>query len=349
MELRLLKSTVILFTILTFISACGPPPLPASPTTSPATEAPTATPPPVEIPVTGPSAEPVIQHTMQPGDFPAKRSNQATDYDSSTHADKKITTQDRFTYGKFERPFSANMETYFPQLDIVDTSIFQDETWIYGRVTIKGPDSNNALTGKYALEFDLDRDGKGDWLVIVSNPISTQWSVNGVKVYQDANKDVGGSTPLLSDEKITTGDGFETLVFDQGTGKDPDSAWARISPADSNTIEFAVKSSIIGDPKTFMINMWAGSSLLDPALFDVNDRFTHEQAGAADPEFKIYYPIKAVAELDNSCSMAVGFQPTGQEPGICKIRVEPSAPDAPGAPAPNVPGVPPIIINRVPG
>ena len=51
---------------------------------------------------------------------------------------------------------------------------------------------------------------------------------------------------------------------------------------------------------------------------------THvHQAGAADSGFPIYYPIKAVYELDNACRMAVGFQATGAEPGICPELIIP--------------------------
>ena len=104
------------------------------------------------------------------------------------------------------------MDTYFPHLDIVDTFVFQDETWIYGSIIIKGLDSNKSLPGKYAVELDLDRDGKGDWLIIASNPASTDWSVDGVQAYQEANKDVGSVYAMLTDEKAT-GDGFETTCF----------------------------------------------------------------------------------------------------------------------------------------
>ena len=202
----------------------------------------------------------------------------------------------------------------------MDTFVFQDETWIYGKIIIKGPDSSNSLAGKYAIELDLDRDGKGDWLVIASNPASTDWSVNGVQVYQDANNDVGDLSAMYTDEKAA-GDGFETLIFDQGIGDDPDTAWAHISPNEPNTIELAVKRSVLANPEKYLINMWAGTSLLDPALFDINDHFTHEQAGAADPGFEIYYPIKEVSELDNSCRMAVGFEPSGKEPGLCEVFI----------------------------
>jgi hypothetical protein len=220
------------------------------------------------------------------------------------------------------------MDVYFSQLDIVDTFVYQDDTWIYATATLQSADASNALTGKYAAEFDMDINGKGDWLVIVSNPSSTDWNVEGVQVYQDANKDVGGVQPMLTDEGQPGGDGFETLVFGQGTGNDPDGAWARISPNDPNTVEIAVKRSLLGDPKKYLINMWAGTSLLDPALFDISDHFSHEQAGAGDKSLEYFYPIKSVFELDNSCRMAVGFQPTGKEAGLCAESI-PEAPSEP--------------------
>jgi hypothetical protein len=237
-------------------------------------------------------AQPVevsFQHEMKPMDLPAERSSHAGDYDSSKFADEKMATGgDRFTFGRFERPFNANtMEVYFSQLDIVDTFVFQDESWIYGTITIKSRDASNAMTGKYAIELDLDRDGKGDWLIIASNPASTEWSVNGVQVFEDVNDDVGDRSAMYTDENVA-GDGFEVLVFDQGNGNDPDTAWTRISPANPNTVEIAVKRSALGSPEKYLINMWAGTTQLDPALFDLNDHFTHEQAGASDPGYEFF-------------------------------------------------------------
>jgi hypothetical protein len=331
-----LKVLFIMIVLVAVILACG---LPAANNTTqaPATEAAgsvtqdtaaTPAPPPTEIAVG--------QHTSIPVNLPANRSSHAGDYDSSTTAANKAAAGgDRFTFGRFERPFNANtMDTYFPHLDIVDTFVYQDETWIYGMVVIKGASSSSSLADKYAMELDLDLDGKGDWLIVATNPASKDWSVDGVQVYQDANKDVGNKSAMFTDEKAT-GDGFEKLAFGQGTGDDPDTAWARISPDDANTVELAVKRSVLGNPEKYLINMWAGTSLLDPALFDINDHFTHEQAGAADPGLEIYYPIKAVFEIDNSCRMAVGFKPTGQEPGLCEVFV-PKDNTAPTNPAPCV-------------
>ena len=259
-----------------------------------------------------------IQHTNIPVNLlPGVSVSHAADFDSSkvslTHP---VVGGDRFTTGQLERPFNANtMTQYFPGLDIVDVQVFEDDFWIYGAIQLTGRETDRTLTRSYALELDPGHDGRGDWLVLASNPLSTDWSVEGVQVYHDSNGDVGNVTAMYTDANVTLGDGFETRIFEQGIGDDPDLAWARTSPMDPNIIQIAVKRSALGNPKSYMIGMWAGSSLLDPALFDVNDFFTHEQAGSADPSFA-YYPIKAVAEVDNTCRMAVGYQ-TGKETGLC--------------------------------
>lgn len=278
-----------------------------------------------------PATEIGIQHTIIPVDLPVERSSHAGDYDTSLSAGKKAAEGgDRFTFGRFERPFNANtMDIYFSQIDIVDTYVFQDETWIYGTLTMKDMAAKNVLAARYALELDLDVDGKGDWLIIVSTPTSTEWSVEGVQAFEDTNHNVGDISAMYTD-KNASGDGFESLIFDQGEGDDADTAWARISPSDPNTVEISVKFSVVGSPEKYLINMWAGTSLINPSLFDINDHFSHEQAGAADSGLEYFYPIKEVFELDNSCKMAVGFEPTGQEPGLCEIFI----PNVPGAPLP---------------
>lgn len=315
-----LRVTLLMSAMIIFVLACGLPATEATEVSATETTIEAGSTPPAEIPV---------QHEVIPVSLPADRSSHAGDFDSSTTAAQKASAGgDRFTFGRFERPFNANtMDIYFPEIDIVDTLVFQDETWIYGKIVVKGNESKT-LSGKYALELDTDLDGKGDWLVIASAPSSTEWKTDGVQVHQDGNKGVGDASAMYTDENIS-GDGFETVVFDQGTGADPDSAWVRVSPEDPNTVEISVKRSVLGNPEKYLINMWAGNALVDPALFDINDHYTHEQAGAADPGLEIFYPIKEVSEIDNSCRMAVGFQPTGQEPGLCEVFI-PSLPGVPG-------------------
>jgi hypothetical protein len=272
-----------------------------------------------------PPTEAAIQHTTIPVNLPEGEGDQASDFDSSkVSLVKPVIGGDRFTNGQLERPFNANtIDVYIPSLDIVNADVFQDDLWIYGEIRVMGRETDPALTRRYGLEFDLDHDGKGDWLITASNPSSTDWTVAGVQVYQDANGDVGSASAMYTDKNVAIGDGFETLVFDQGAQGDPDMAWARTSPADPNTVEISIKRSALGDPESYLISMWAGSSLLDPALFDLNDYFTYEQAGAADPSYA-YYPIKEVAEIDNTCRIAVGFQ-TGKEAGLCQTVIPAAA------------------------
>jgi hypothetical protein len=293
----------------------------------------TSTPPPTAVqlvtvagpPTDSPPAEAPIQHQVFPVNLPPSPSGNAGDQDSSFTADqKKSNGGDKFTFEEFERPFNADtMDVYYPNLDIIETHVLQDNTWIYG--TIKVVDRSAATVDPYrlAMQLDVHADGNGDWLILASNPSSTEWTTDGVQVYFDANSDVGNLTAMVADKDAPGGDGFEQIMFDEGKGDDADAAWVRISPEDANTIEFAVKRSLLGNPGAYMVNMWTGHSTLDPALFDFSDHYTHDQAGAADPGFPIFYPIKAISELDNTCRMAVGFQPSGSEPGLCFVALIP--------------------------
>lgn len=315
------RISFLLISILVFVMACGLPEATSTeaveteaPATDVATDAPTESAPPTE-------AAPEIQHTNIPVNLPEEQSGQAGDFDSAhILSDKTPIGGDRFTFGRFERPFNANsMDVYYPELDIINTEVFQDETWIFGRLWIKELGASSS-TSKYAMELDVNLDGNADWLVIADKPSSTDWTVAGVRVFQDVNQDLGGEFPMLTDNVPPSADGFETLFFDQGMGENPDTAWVRISPNDPNIVEFALNQAAISTPAKYLISYWAARNI-DPAIFDLNDVFTHEQAGAADSGLPTYYPIKAIAEIDNSCRMAVGFKVTGSEPGLCDVFI----------------------------
>jgi len=315
-KIRLMISVLVLAAL-----ACGLP-SPAS-TPAPATE------PPIEAPtlvtvVSDSTAAPVstesgIQHVDVPGSVPELRSSFAGDQESFvTSPEKRAPGGDRFTFGRYERPFNAEaMDVYFPQIDITETSSYRDDKWMYFTITLRGRDANHALSGKYAIEIDADIDGRGDWMLIVSQPALADWTTDGVQVWFDSNNDVGGSLSVTADDQAG-GNGYDTNLFDRGVGDDPDLAWARIPADQLFTIQFAVKFSLVGTT-AFMAGAWAGNELLDPAMFDLNDHFTQEQAGSSLVEFEVYYPIKAVAEIDNVCRTAIGFQPSGGEPGLCPI------------------------------
>lgn len=325
------RMTFLLLFVLFFIMACG---LPSATSTEVAeTEAPSEVPStdiPTEssVPPTDTASE--IKHTDIPVNLPEDQSGQAADFDSSKILENQTPIGgDRFTFGRFERPFNANtMDMYYSELDIVNTEVFQDDLWIFGRLFIKDLGASSSIA-KYAVEIDVDINGKAEWLVIADKPVSTEWTVTGVRVYQDANQNVGGEFPMLTDNVPPVTDGFETLFFDQGIGENPDTAWVRISPTDPNLIEFAINRRAISNPAKYLINYWAGRNL-DPAKFDLNDAYTHEQAGAADIGLNIFYPIKEIAEIDNSCRMAVGFKVNGAEPGLCDVFIPQSINEVPG-------------------
>ena len=316
------RAFVVLSLMFSFILAACNLPSPAAPVAS-EPEVPTATlVPPTDIPTETPlpTATP-IQHQSIPGELPAEHSGQAGDQDSSATANQnRASGGDRFTFGRYERPFNAEtMDVYFPYLDIQDTLVYQDDTWVYAVITLENGDENQQLIGRYGFEIDANVDGGGDWLILVDNPSMAEWSTEGVQVWFDTNDDVGAEITVIADENAPGGNGYETMMFDSGQGDDPDLAWARVLSDDPTTVQLAVKQSLLGGDDSYTIGMWAGNSIFDPAMFDMNDHFTHEQAGAALVELEIFYPIKAISELDNSCRMAVGFQPTGSEAGLCSV------------------------------
>jgi len=300
----------------------------------PATEVPLTG---ISQPVTEVAVEPSVQHEMTPGELPSERFGTAGDYDSSPTADEhRAPAGDRFTFGRYERPFNSDsMDEYYPYLDIQDTSFYMDETWMYAVITLKDDGSSHDLVGNYGVEFDLNVDGGGDYLILVNHPTATDWTTDGVQVWFDENKDVGGELKQLTDKTPPGGDGFEKQIFGDGQEEDHDLAWVRVSPTDPNIVQVAAKASMLQGDTSFLVGMWAGADSLNPANFDFNDRETHEQAGTSLIELNYFYPVKDLSKLDNSCEMAIGFQATGNEPGLCPLpgnQFEPGEPDGPCPP-----------------
>jgi hypothetical protein len=284
-----------------------------------ATEAPTAEVKAAAPATAQPEAAPVIQHKDVPASPPTEGREKWGDQSTVSSINAARAFQgDRFSEGKFERPYNANtMDVYFPQLDIDGAVIYPvDATWVYAIITMVGRDANNSFSGQYAIELDLDKNGRGDFLILADHPASSDWTTQGVQVYKDANVDIGGVKPMLADSAGASSDGYEVVLFDQGIGDDPDLAWVRLDPADPNSFQIAFKQSLLNGEKKYTAGIWAGTHL-DPALFDYNDHYTHEKAGAANSEIKNFYPIKDLSELDNTCRYAIGYDASGLEPGIC--------------------------------
>lgn len=309
------KMNVLSFVLMLSLSACNFGGSPAAVVETPAAETlPPATETATEIPAT-----PTVEHKTVPGELPEEPSGAVGDQDSSATADDhRAPGGDRFTFTRFERPFNSQiMDEYFSFIDIQSGFIYVDDLWIYAAIALKGDNASRELKGKYGLEIDLDLDGGGDWLILASNPVSAEWTTGGVEAWFDTNDDVGGATPMITDDNAQKGNGYETMEFGPAVEGDPDLAWVRISPEDPNVVHLAVKKDILNGGTRFLAGLWSGTEDLDPALFDLSDYFTHEQAGAALIELEIFYPIKELSVVDNTCRMAVGFQPTGSEPGIC--------------------------------
>ena len=243
----------------------------------------------------GPTQAATLISAMPPANLPATALDSEGDIDSSSMATAKgVASGDYFVQGLYERPFNANtMDTYFPYMDIIHIQGFMDDTWGYLEITLAGADKNGQFPAQYAAELDLNKKGRGEYLIRASNPASTTWTTQGVQAWKDTDGDVGGVVPLLADNNLSNGDGYETLVFDQGKGSLADGAWVRISPNDPKSVQIAFKLSMIGSPSSFAMGAWAGANI-DPSMFDYNDHMTHAQAGDPNQGYPQVYPIKAL-------------------------------------------------------
>ncbi len=240
-----------------------------------------------------------------------------TDIRSATAGAQGYTvTGDNYLRNRFERPFTPQEMVYRPDLDILRGDLTFDDAWLYFLFTLEGPSpTSGGFPGTYAVELDTDVDGRGDWLIMAQGPVGTDWSTDGVQVWLDANDDVGGQQVMTAEGPTQEGDGYETLVFDQGLGDDPDAAWARLGS--SAQVQVAVKRDLINDI-SFLWALWADDGLKDPARFDYHDRYSEEQAGSPLRDSPLR-PLKEVALVDNTCRMYYGFTPTGSEPGLCAV------------------------------
>ena len=271
------------------------------------------------------TATPAIVHLTTPGEPPSLYESWITDRDSSSTAPQRAANGgENFDQNLYERPFNAiTMDIYYPDLDIKYARLDRGATWVYVEIEMVNVRQSGGMLGNYGAEFDLDVDGRGDWLILASQPQAT-WSTVGVRVWQDTNNDVGNDFPVSSDPP-QKGNGYDLLFFDQGNNPDPDIAWARVSPHNPNFIQIAFKHSLIANDNAFMWGAWTDQGVFNPAFYDYNDHFTHAEAGSPLPGLSKYYPLKALFEVDNTCRMSVGFTLTGNEAGSCPVYVPPTA------------------------
>lgn len=266
-----------------------------------------------------PTPEPEVVHQMVPeAEHKELANTYLTDFNSIDFAEEGITYGDQFFINRYERPFTLEMTEYRGYLDLIRADMFVTPPWIYVDIFLADsmPETSGAL---YALELDLDIDGRGDYLIQFPAPGAAEWSVERVTVLEDSNEDVGGDNPLLT-EQLTEdllGDGYDRVVFEGGVGEDPDLAWVRRSSEDPTMLQIAFKSALTGNTG-FLWSVWADEGLRDPAQAEYNDRYTFEEAGSPYPEHQ-FYPIQEISLLDSTCRSWYGFEPQGNELGICQV------------------------------
>jgi len=261
---------------------------------------------------------PVITHV----DLPLNEVKQGAlvfDVESSgTAPEKRAPYGDSYDIYRMERPFTQDM-TYIPDMDIVTYNVQITDEWIYVSIQLIGNEPNNEMGIHYGVELDLNGDGFGEYIIWSNPPYTAEWSTNGVQVFADDNHDTGGLSAALSDAPLD-GDGYETKIFDSGTGDDPDLAWVRAYAGRQATIQFAFKKSLSG--ASFLLGVLADAGLRDVSQMYYNDRFTEDEAGSPEKNEK-EYPLKALYAFDNACREAYNYNAIGYEPLLCP-RDEPT-------------------------
>lgn len=299
----------------------GQPPAPeaATPGAPADTAAPEATA--TETPEPSPTTRPPVVHAAQPGN-PGGATNFVYDRSSKALANERRAIGDDYTRNWLERPFSADAMDYQAHLDLTRVEYAVGAPWIYFTLFIEGlPPEDSPAT--YAIEIDMDKDGRGDWLIAGEAPPDSTWTSDGVRAYRDTNNDVGASRPMVTDAPVTSGTGYDELVFDEGYGTDPDAAWIRRAPSGASEIEIAVKNSLIGQYGEFLWGGWTDEGVRNPAWADYHDRFTLAEAGSPANDSS-NYPLKAVSAVDSTCRWGAGFTPEADDPGVCPVPPTPT-------------------------
>ncbi len=353
MQSNMNRPLLLMFTILLIVlSACNMPGETAVPSTPQevaplipiAGPAATATIPPTPLP---PTATMVVTHTMTPAN--PRGGKLVYDIDSAgTAPEKRAPYGDSYDINRLERPFAQDM-SYIPGLDIETFTVAKDNDWWYVSIHLNGIEAVNTLGINYGVEIDLDHDGYGDYLIWAHPPYTDQWGTVPVQIYQDKNHNTGGLSAGKSDAPFAA-DGYETLIFDGAAGgSDPDTAWMRVKAGSPATVQFAFKKSWSGS--VFMLGVIADAGWKDPKKMDYVDRIPIAEAGSPIKN-NMYYPLKGLFLVDNTCRDAFGFEPTHYEPQGCPVEPTPTKAPRDEPPPPPPPGVtlpPPAGCQPPPG
>ncbi len=267
-----------------------------------------------ETPTPSPSATEII-HTIKPGN-PGWVNRWFNDTSSKNVApEKRATGGDNLETNLLERPFSQNEMVYRPDLDIQYTELSLDSNFFYIKIFLAGghPESNDLSKAAYGVELDMDLDGRGDFLIWANGPCGVDWDIEGMVVYEDSNNNVGSSRPILADAPGNS-DSYDHDLFSLNNLQDPDAAWCRL--ISSTEMQISFKQSVVNNPDIFLWGIWADDGVRDPTRMDYNDTFTLEQAGSPIIN-QAQYPLKDLYQVDNTCRESYGYEPVGNEFGLC--------------------------------
>jgi len=290
-----------------------------------------------------------IVHSMQPVQ-PGWVNRWFNDTSSKNSASEKHAPGgDILEVNLYERPFSQNEMVYRPDLDIQYTELSLDSNFFYVKIFLAGghPESGDLSKSAYGVELDMDLDGRGDYLIWANGPCTADWDIGGMLVYGDSNNNVGASRPVLSDAPNNT-DSYDQLLFSPNNLQDPDAAWCRLMS--SKEVQIAFKQSFVSNPKKFLWGVWADDGVRDPIRMDYNDTFTLELAGSPIKN-TANYPLKELYQVDNTCRESYGFEPSGNEYGLCpRPKTAPTNPPEPtGVLKPReMPTLPPTEVIAIP-
>jgi hypothetical protein len=274
-----------------------------------------------EPPVETPTPTPTVQHQVIPSS-PGSVQSFMTDRSTAALAGERRAIGDNFDINLLERPFTAESMDYKDYLDITRGELSLNPPFVYITIYLEGAAPTDS-TAAYGAEVDTDVDGHGDWLILGMVPPDSSWTTDGVRACRDANGDVGGPTPMRTDLPHASRDGYEDCVFDSGYGVGPDEAWIRRDPSNADRVQIAFLFSLIGSDGKFMWGAWSDGEVQEPAWFDYHDHFTLAEAGSPASESS-QYPLKAMAQLDNTCRWGYGFTPNGTEIGVCYVPPTPT-------------------------
>jgi hypothetical protein len=136
---------------------------------------------------------------------------------------------------------------------------------------------------------------------------------------------------------VTGSLGYDVSVFAEGTGEDPDLVWARLSPEKEDTVEIAFKNTLIGGEKgKFVWRPLTDGAPYPNTVYDLHLSYSLEEAGSPLGD-SMFYPLKKVYAVDNTCRVASGYEASGREPGLCPLPPPPSKPSQPSNPNPRNP------------